>query len=307
MSAAAMYGSAEQSQLRSKRPSFAGIVYGEIFKVSRQWLTWVMFVLWLGAMCLPAVFMVATHNPQMILQQTPLAFYYRFMEYDLEVLRAFIGIFLIIITANVIGLEYQLGTIRIQLARGVGRMQLLSAKLLAVAIIALALFILDIVLQSLLTLAATSIITGSLATLKVLTPAFWSATGDYLLSTLISMGATILMAACMSVVGRSLSIGLSAALAWFPLDNVGLPLMLVLAAEVTRSKFWLNIMYYFLGPNLNGLGAALLPAKAPVKAVLSIAPLSDLTSAHALLVILAYSVVFAVVAFALTWRRDVKE
>jgi ABC-2 type transport system permease protein len=307
MSIATMYGSTEQLRLRSAQPGFAGIVYGEIFKVSRQWLTWIMFVLWLGAMCVPAVFMVAADSTRSVLLHTPLGFYYRFMEYDLEVLRAFVGIFLIIVTANVIGLEYQLGTIRIQLARGVGRIQLLSAKLLAIVIIALALFVFDIVLQGLLTLSVAGIVTGNFDTLRTLTPAFWSATGDYMLSTLISMGATILMAACMSVVGRSLSIGLSAALAWFPLDNIGIPLMLVLAGKVTHSDFWLNIIYYFLGPNLNGLGAALLPAKAPVKAVLSIFPLPNLTSTHALLVILAYSAVFAGVAFVLTWKRDVKE
>jgi ABC-2 type transport system permease protein len=307
MSIATMYGSTEQLQLRSARPSFAGIVYGEIFKVSRQWLTWVMFVLWLGAMCMPAVFMVAADGTRSALLQTPLGFYYRFMEYDLEVLRAFVGIFLIIVTANVIGLEYQLGTIRIQLSRGVGRVQLLSAKLLAIVIIALALFVLDIVLQGVLTLAVTGIVTGNLDSLRALTPAFWSATGDYMLSTLISMGATILMATCMSVVGRSLSIGLSAALTWFPLDNIGIPLMLVLAGKVTHSDFWLNIIYYFLGPNLNGLGASLLPANAPVKAALAMFALPNLISTHALLVILAYSAVFVVTAFVLTWKRDVKE
>ena len=52
-------------------------------------------------------------------------------------MRVFTSFFLLILTARVVGLEYQLGNIRVLLACGIGRLQLLFAKLLAVVVIAL--------------------------------------------------------------------------------------------------------------------------------------------------------------------------
>jgi ABC-2 type transport system permease protein len=66
---------------------------------------------------------------------------------NLLVLRVFIGFFLIILTANVIGREYQLGTVRILLARGIGRVQLLLAKVSAVVIVALFTLLIALLIQ----------------------------------------------------------------------------------------------------------------------------------------------------------------
>jgi ABC-2 type transport system permease protein len=43
----------------------------------------------------------------------------------------------------------------------------------------------------------------------------------YVLTIATNMGVTILLAAAVSVLGRSLAFGLSAALVWFPVDNIG--------------------------------------------------------------------------------------
>ncbi len=36
---------AEKMKLHTSKPSFTGMVGGELFKMSRQWITWVMLVL----------------------------------------------------------------------------------------------------------------------------------------------------------------------------------------------------------------------------------------------------------------------
>src|SRR5436309_4346072 len=210
-----------------------------------------MLVLLLGVIVLPYIVELTAPNITYNLRQTPLNFVYNEMEIALSVLRVFIGIFLLILTARVIGLEYQLGTIRVLLARGVGRLQLLSAKLLTIAIVALALFIAGILLDVILTCSLVAILMGNLNSLNALTSAFWSNTWLYTLSVLISMGVTILLATAVSVVGRSLSFGLSASLAWFPADNIGSLIFLMLAFRITHSDFWRNISAYLLGPNLD--------------------------------------------------------
>jgi hypothetical protein len=120
-----------------------------------------------------------------------------------------------------------------------------------------------------------------------------------------SMGVTILLAMAVSVVGRSLSFGLGAALAWFPADNIGIVLF-VLGYRVTHNDFWQNVTAYFLGPNLNVMPTVLLPANIQANSI-GITPLVNVDGTHAVLVTLVYAVIFAVVAIVLTWRRDVKE
>jgi ABC-2 type transport system permease protein len=296
---------AEQKRLHTATPSFFGILRGELFKITRQWTTWIMSVLLLGVIVLPYIVEWTAPNIKDQLHLTPLHFFYNEMEVGLSVLRVFCGIFLLVLTAYVIGSEYQLGTIRILLGRGVGRLQLLSAKLLAVVLVALILFIGGILLDGILICLLVALLSGNLNALSSLTPAFWSNTDLYMLAILISMGDTILLATALTVLTRSLAFGLSASLGWFPVDNVGLVLMM-LGFRITHNDFWTNATAYFLGPNLNAMPAVLLPASINANSI-GITPLVNVDGAHTLWVALVYALIFAVVALVLTWWRDVKE
>jgi len=290
-------------KIHSAKPSFFGILRGEFFKIRHQWITWIMLVLLLGAMVLPYIVESTAPNIKTQLLTAPLHFFYNQMSIGLSVLRVFTGIFLLIVTATAIGLEYQLGTIRVLLARGVGRLQLLSAKLLAVAIIALLLLVFGILLNGLLTLALVSGLSGNLNALNSLTSTFWSDTWTYILTILLNMGVTILLATAVTVLFRSLSFGLSASLVWFPIDNIGI-IFLVLAFRITHQDFWQNISAYFLGPNLNIMASALTSGRAES---IGAQPLVQVDGTHTVVVALVYAVIFAVVAIILTWKRDVKE
>jgi ABC-2 type transport system permease protein len=293
------------SKLRTMTPDFFGIVRGELLKVSRQWLTWIMLALLAGGTIFAHLLTFSYPNAKMNLSQAPLHFLYNEMEVSFSILRIFGGIFIIILTAYLIGMEYQYGTVRILLARGVGRLQLLFAKLLALVIIALALVIGLLLLNSVLICLIISFIGGNLQALNAITPAFWSNSSLYLLTVLISMGVSILMATAMSAIGRSLSIGMSGSLAWFPVDNLGM-LFLLLAQRLTHNDFWSNITAYLLGPNLNVMPEVVLPAQIKANSI-GIPPLVPVDGPHTLWVTLAYAIVFATVAIVLTWKRDVKE
>jgi ABC-type transport system involved in multi-copper enzyme maturation permease subunit len=242
------------------------------------------------------------------------------MNVDLSVLRIFVGVFVLIATALLVGQEYQNGTIRVLLSRGVDRVQLLLAKLLAMSVLALGVLAAGLVVVTLSTLLGIQIAVGSLDSLKVLNGDFWHSMWIYLLTVLISVGVSILLAACVAVVGRSLAFGVSAAIGWFAADNIGV-LVMLLVYRFTQNDFWNQITGYFLGPTLNTMAAAVVPGlpisvTAPNGAVvqttfpaqvIGFPPLVTYDGAHALVLTLVYAVVFFAVAAILTWRRDVKE
>lgn len=317
----AIYEKSTSAFKRATKPSFPGVVAGEVFKQTRSRPVWGLAILALVTAALPALFLALSPGTKTQLAgPTPDIFYFTVMAVDLSVLRIFVGVFVLIATALLVGQEYQNGTIRVLLARGVDRVQLLLAKLLAMSMLAIGLLAGALVVVTLSTLLGIQLAAGNLDSLKALNGDFWHSTWIYLLTVLISVGVSILLAACVAVVGRSLAFGVSAAIGWFAADNIGVLIML-LVFRFTQNEFWRQVTGYFLGPTLNTMPAAVVPGlpvtvTAPNGAVIhatiaaeyiGFPPLVTYDGAHALLVTLVYAVIFLAVAVILTWRRDVKE
>lgn len=292
------------------RPSFSGIVSGELYKIRRMRFIWISFYGLLAILCLPNIIFFTLANIQSMVGDPKNALLAATAE--LAIIRIFIGFFLLILTANVYGREYQQGTIRILLARGVGRLQLLFAKLVAVVLVTIVVFLLCLLLDAVFLTLLLGIKVGSFTVVSQLD---WNSVGLYLLTVLVSMGETILVSLALTSIGRSLAFGLSASLAWFPADNI-LSNLLMLGYLLTKSAFWLNITQYFLGPNLNYMPTALLSGGLAVGttpyAVQSIQGhdfpgAATLDSTHVWLVMAAYAVVFLAISLFLTAKRDVRE
>lgn len=297
------------------RPRFLGMVRGEVYKQAHLRLNWVMLALLAGLVAVPYLFLIATPGAKEALQSESGTFFYEEMNGVLALLRVFSGIVLLIMTARTIGMEYQHGTIRVLLARGVGRLQLLAAKLTALALVALAIVVGAIIINAALLLLDVHTLMGNLDSLQSLPAYFWPDARTYLLTVLISMSVTILLAAAITVVGRSPAFGLALGLAWFPADNIGVGLMFIIHS-FTQNDFWLKVTAYFLGPNLNQMPVALLTPATPATFLaesaaqpvsLGAGPLVDVTGRHTLVVALIYAVIFVAVALVLVWRRDVTE
>jgi ABC-type transport system involved in multi-copper enzyme maturation permease subunit len=277
---------------------------GEFLKIAR--LFWGMLaLLTLGFFI--AFLLGASARGARGLQDAPLAFLYNALESNLVIVRILGGIFLLVLTSFVIGREYQYGTIRILLARGTGRVQLLLAKIAVLILVALALLVIFSLFIVLLVCLQMLILVGNLSGLSALTSTFWLGIGIDLLAVLISMGATILLATAMNALGRSLTLGLSASLIWFPLDNIG-PLIMNALTHLTHSDFWNNATTYFLGPLLNRLPTILMPAetRSGFESFGSGAA-SPVSAPHALWVIGAYALICLLLALISTWKRDVRE
>jgi len=293
----------EPFSLHVSKPRFLGIVGSEIFKVRHMLSIWISLVLMLGAVCLPTCITLTVKRQANSLKTTPLHFFYSSVPLNLAVLRIFIGFFLLILTASVFGSEYQFGTVRILLARGVGRVQLLYAKLLAVLLIALVVFALGLLLVVLLQGLQMIVMAGNFDGLKALDADFWQNSGIYVLTILVSIGTTILLATALTALGRSYVFGLSASLAFFPTDNIG-NVFMMLGYRLTGNIFWKDSTAYLLGPNLNRMPAALVPAHFEG---IGSSPLVAVDGTHTLVVALVYALIFIVSATILTWKRDVKE
>lgn len=291
--------------LRTSRPSFFGLVRGELFKISRQWTTWIMLVLFIGVLFLPYIVMFVENDIKDIITAPGGEYFYSRVAAGLALIRIFGGFFLVILTARAIGQEYQLGTIRILLARGVGRVQLLLAKLAAIVIWACILVVIGLLLNALLALAQVQFVTGNLNVVTSLSSAVWHDLGVYVLTILVSMASTILMATAITVLLRSLAGGLSVSIAWFPADNI-VVVILTVAYLITKSTFWQKLSAYLLGPNLNVMAGAVAHQQRGAW-LFGQGPLVPVDGTHTLVVAAVYSLIFAVIAFMLTWKRDVKE
>ena len=293
-------------KLHGARPSFVGVVRGELFKVSRQLATWIFAVLYVGGIGLTYLIDVGTSFKDSIGSEPTWAIY-KLLGVDMMVLKVFGGAFIILVATRLIGMEYSGGTIRVLLSRGVGRLQLLFGKLAALTIIALVLVAVTLLLDLLLTVILLLISVGNINLLTSAPSGFWADSWTHLLLALVSLGVTLLMATAVTVLSRSLTIGMAVGMLWYPAENMAI-IFLILGYRLTNSDFWRLISVDFLGLNLNAMPAAILPERAVASTNLSFsAPLVPVTGGHTLLVVALFAVVFAAVSIILTARRDVKE
>ena len=288
-----------------RRPSFFGTVSGEALKISRQLSFWLMLA---GAFVLLAIITLAiTSAPdiQSQLKTDPTAFAYGARDVFGTIFQIGSGIFLLIIGSRLFAMEYSFGTIRIIYARGTGRLSLLLAKMLILAFIGLVLLAGYLVVASAILALLVNAWTGSLAPMQHLPSEFWRDLAMWAVVQGMSMGIAILLAAAAAGLGRSLAFAMAASLAFFPVDNFGV-ILLALGSRITRQDHpWLDVSQYLLGPNLNSVLKLIEPGHHARAAFAT--PLLPVDANHALAVIGAFAVGFAVIAVVRAVRPDVLE
>ncbi len=297
--------------------SFAGLLRGELRKLRGLRTFWVITSVMTLMVMFGQVLLATGPNVAKQLQVTPLDAYAQMVTGDIAIVRILSGILALILAAHVIGLEYQQGTIRILLGRGVGRLQLLGAKALALALVVVAFMMVELLIELAFAVGISVTAGGVSQTWRALTGEFWTDVGMFILYLLINAGATLLLGIGASVVGRSLAFGLAVGLSWFAADNL-LTIPLSLVGRLTGNTIWLKVSGLLLGPLLNRLPDYIAPpyhvtiqsadgAVTVAHAVSGFGPLPLIWvgAGHALLVIGLWSALFASVAIILTARRDV--
>ena len=284
------------------RPSFAGAVRSELLKIRGQALTWIVVAAFVVVSAVSLGSVVTSDQVRKLLAHDPTSFYFNYLEGVLTLFNTMSGVFLLVVSSRLVALEYSSGTIRTVLARGTGRLQLLGAQLLALAISGLVLLAAFIAVCAATLYAIVVAWQGSFAPITSLPQVAWTDTWVNVLVALVSIAVCILLGTTAAVVGRSVAFGAGAALAFFPADNFGTVVM-SLVNRLTNQDVWREVTQYFLGPTLNQLAASLETDHSVGAAFAT--PLVKVDAAHCWIVIGVYAFVFLAASVLLTWRRDV--
>ena len=288
-----------------RRPSFYGAVRAEAIKVSHQLSFWLMLVAGFVLLGITVAAFSTIGNLPDTARTDPSGFARQMFDVYGTIFQIGSGIVLLIVGSRLIAMEYSSGTVRIAYARGIGRLQLLLAKMVLLAIIGVGLLVGWLLVVGSIVAALYANWTGGLAGLDKLDTGLQQDFGYWLLAQGISMGVVILLAAAMAGLGRSLAFAMAASLAFFPVDNFLVGIMALTARATRHDSPWRNITEYLLGPNLNSLVKLIEPDHGSPIAFAP--PLNPIDGHHALLVIGAWAVLFAVIAIGRAVRPDVLE
>jgi ABC-type transport system involved in multi-copper enzyme maturation permease subunit len=235
---------------------------------------------------------------------------YVMMTTLLDAVRQYSGLVIAILAVMLIAAEFQFGTIRIVLGRGVGRIRLLLSKFSALLIAGLIALVVILALNFV-ELAILAAAQGKSDAVFGHIPSYlWSDAGLYLLTILYNLVVTMLFATFITVLSRSLAVGLVATLLYFLVESI-VGAILQGVGGATNNKIWSDIPNYFLGTNLTQLAPAALPEHAFLSAAGVVARGGGgaggtaFDATHAIVVTLIYSAIFLGVSLYLTWKRDV--
>jgi ABC-type transport system involved in multi-copper enzyme maturation permease subunit len=288
---------------RPPRPTFRGALRGELYKLRRNRPTAVITIL--GLLFLTLIMLLFASEPQyqQSLTAQPLAGFYSLLHPLQIFFVAGAGVTLLLTGSRLLGMEYDLGTIRVLFSRGTGRQQFLAAKITALCIYAVLLLAGITVLSAIGTVAVVQHQTGSLSALQGLPAAAWENVGLAILSCAISEFSCIVLAVAMTALLRSVTAGMLLAMLFFPIDN-GLSTALSQLTTITKSNLWKDVTAFLYGPNLNHLPTLLqVHQSAPVNTLTT--PAVPTSLAETVIVIVAWWVVLLTLSMVSLARHDV--
>jgi ABC-2 type transport system permease protein len=311
--------------ITANRPPFLGMVQAELGKIIRWRAIW-FALLGIGLLMLllnALTYFVTLYNltntqgfgggrgnePPPPLPPAE-AIPYTMMTTLLDAARQYSGLVIAILAVMLVAAEFQYGTIRIVLGRGVGRIRLLVAKISALLIAGLIALAVILALNFVELTIVAAAMGKSDAVFGHIPSYLWSDAGLYLLTILYNLVVTMLFAVFVTVLSRSLAVGLVVALVYFFVESI-VAAILQGVGGATNNKIWSDIPNYFLGNNLSQLAPAALPTHAALETAGAVARGGGggggtaFDATHAIVVTLLYSAVFLGVSLYLTATRDV--
>ncbi|MDQ6773883.1 MAG: ABC transporter permease subunit [Candidatus Dormibacteraeota bacterium] len=232
------------------------------------------------------------------LHERPSQFFASATDFFRTAITTGLGILLLVVSARLVALEYHAGTVRVLLGRGVGRFQLLFAKVAALAVTGC------VVLAVLVVLAAAAMAgilvnqTGGVALLRSLDDGSGRALAADLVVAVMSIAVCVLLGAAAGSM-RSMAVGIGAAIGFFPVDN-GLIEFFNIFAVATGKRIWNDLGGFLLGPVLNVMPAVLSHRETAGQVL--IVPANSIARGQALGVIGVFCALFLLVAMTATTR-----
>ncbi|MGH7642047.1 MAG: ABC transporter permease [Candidatus Dormibacteria bacterium] len=291
------------SGTKPPRPTFSGAVRGELSKLRRNRPTVVMTVL--GLLFLALVMLLFATVPQFrqSLVHHPQAGVYMLLHPLEIILAAGAGIAVLLTGSRLLGMEFDLGTVRVLFARGTGRQQLLLAKIAVLCLYGLLLVVGFSALSALGIVVVVQHQTGTLSALQALPVAEWESVGGAILSCAVSVISCAFLALAMAALLRSVTGGMLLAMLFFPIDNA-LSIALAQLTILTKVNAWKDASAFLYGPNLNHLPTLLQVHQSSPLTTLTV-PAVPTALPETIIVILAWWVALVLLAMASMGRRDV--
>jgi ABC-type transport system involved in multi-copper enzyme maturation permease subunit len=285
------------------RVHFFSMVRADLVKI--MWLrsTWVMLFLLISGAAFVSLINATGVGAHQMLQQDPVQYVYTYeLSENLLIFRVLSGFLVLLVTAFAIGLEYQQGTMRVILGRGVGRVRFLFSKMSALFLFALLVTLGGVLLNGCLLVVNVGADTGSLNALGVILSRCLGLLGQYYLYLLFNMWVSILLAMALTILGRSLTFGLSAALLWFPVDNILSNVLVISLRTFLPVDLTQKLSNAFLGPELNALPLVAISTHIVSQ---SMANPFNIGGWPTIAIILVYALAFLSLSVTLMRRRDV--
>jgi ABC-type transport system involved in multi-copper enzyme maturation permease subunit len=217
---------------------------------------------------------------------------------------SYVGVLLFVVLAGaLIGSEYSYSTLRLSLARGVGRGRLLAAQVVALALMALGLTALMLTLSGLVGLLGTA--TGLSQTHTIISAALVGELIAYWLALALNIFAYALIALWIGTLSRSVAGAIAGPLVFIVVEVVAGDILMAIAAVSERDTMLnmiAHIPQYLLGVNVGAL--ITLAGDGPYALTNGQAPVSGL---HALIVCGVYCALFIGISYLALAHRDIVE
>lgn len=193
-------------------------------------------------------------------------------------------ILLAILAASMVGAEYGWGTVRTTLVRGTGRWRYLAAKLVLLALVAAAFFVIVVAATAI----SSEIARGLVAHPVRGVTTSWSHALDLLGRSWFALIPYVVLTVLFTVITRSSATGMAIGIVYYPAEQI------VVAILSGIFSWFGTVGKYLLGQNLaTWSGVEVIGAHAPVSTL------------HAFIVVVIYSLILGAIAFYLFRRADV--
>ncbi|MHB8323723.1 MAG: ABC transporter permease [Candidatus Dormibacteria bacterium] len=288
---------------KSAVASFRSALRAELMKLRYQRPTWVLIGFALLLLGLVMFSLAADSQIGSDLRRSPVLGLDQMLPGLQFVFAAGAGVVLLTSGSRLMAMEYTLGTIRVILARGTGRTQLVLAKLVACLLLGTGLLLAYIALSAAGMILVTLRLTGSLEAAARLPPSGWHQLALAVAAGAMSVLSCSVVGVTMGAVTRSLTGGMVLSVLFFPLDNA-LALVLRGLHHLDHLGVWRTLSAFLLGPSLNRLPALLTGQAAPGPPALP-TPMFAMSAGEVVAVIAGWCLVLVALALLSSVRPDV--
>jgi ABC-type transport system involved in multi-copper enzyme maturation permease subunit len=271
----------------------------------KRWMTWILLGVLVAYFCLQffATYLIISTAPAGMpsdlteqlkaMLQFPDAFTMIF-----AVAQGIGIILLVILVASVVGNEYGQGTVRQMLTKNGDRMQYLGAKVIAFFIVALIGLVLSLIVGFLLSCLTTYWLAGGI-NWDFLSASFVGTVAGMFGRTFSVLVVYILFITFLTVIGRSVLVGIGGGLGYYFVEGVAISLLGQASGWPSR------IPDYLMGGNINAIMSLNQLDKLGISTGVSFGPTTQLPSAfHATVVLIIYCLAFLILSFYLLGRQD---